>query len=222
MKTTIIRATVLAATILFGVGSAHAVNFDFVAYAAGNEHAAVSETVTSGSVSVTASGYDLVTNATYLAYFDDLSGGNPGGLGVCKTLFPAGECLEPPSDDNIGMNEVLKLVFSEEVSLTDILFSNGNHDDIYLGNFGVLIDAVPVNVGSFTQYLAAASFAGPLVGTTFYFISNATISGIDNDLLRQFYISGFNATPTSVPEPISLSLLGLGVIGAVARRKIAL
>ena len=174
-----------------------------------------------GGVSVTVTGYDLFTNATYLAYFDDYSGGSPGGLGVCKgTFFPGGECSEPPDDDDLGFGEVLKLVFDQPVTLTDLLFRNGNHDLDFLGNFGVLIDAAPANVGSFTQYLMAANFAGPLTGTTFYFISNATIIGdMNNDVRNKLYLSGLTAAP--VPEPLTMSLVGVGLIGALRRRRSA-
>lgn len=206
----------LSALVSIPQSSASAANFDFAAYAVGNEHGAVSETLSSGGISVTVSGFDLLTNATYLAYFDDYSGGSPGGLGVCKGLFPAGECFEPPDDDDLGMNEVLKLTFSEQVILTDLFFRNGDHELDFLGNFGVLIDAAPVNAGSFTQYLQTASFAGPLVGTTFYFVSSATFAA-DNDARRKLYLTGLTAT--AVPEPATLGLLGAGALIGLRRRR---
>lgn len=217
LKTKLAVGTAVAATVLSAASSAHAVTFDFVAYAAGNEHAAASETLTNGGISVTVSGRNLANTVNHLAYFDDLSGGSPGGLGVCKATYPSGEC-NPDEDDNIGNNEVSELLFSTAVVINYIEFSNGTHIDVYDGNFGVAINSTPTAIGDFTQYLTAAvvnSIAG--FGTKFSFISNSTISG-KNEVENLLYISKIDVSST-VPEPATMTLFGLAAAGLAARRR---
>ena len=195
--------------------SASATTFDFVAYAVNNEHGATSETFTNEGLSVTASGRDLANSVNYFMYLDDLSGGNPGGLGVCKN---GGADCNPSEEDSLGPNEVLQLVFDAPVLISSITFSNGGHLDAYSGNFGVATDATPTSSGSFTQYLSAADFNTALLGTRFSFISNATFSGNAGDT-NQLYISSITASRQQVPEPATMSLLALGLAGAGFRSK---
>ncbi len=213
---TIACGVVLAVSVLGLAPSAHAVTFDFVAYAAGNEHGAVSETLANGGISVTVSGRSLDNAHTYLAYFDDLSGGAPSGLGVCESLFGGGEC--PDNDDNVDANEVLQLLFNVPVVINSLELSNGAHLDIYNGNFGVALNSTPTAVGDFTQYLAQA-VAGSIAGfsTTFSFISNATLAGSTTDPDR-IYISKIDVSP-SVPEPATLALVSFAAAGALASRR---
>jgi hypothetical protein len=148
-------------------------------------------------------------------YLDDLSGGLPGGLGVCKTLDGSSQCA-PASDDNITAGEVLVLSFNQAVTLEELTFNNGEHKDNYLGQFGVAIDTTPLAVGGFTLYGAAPIFSTPLAGTVFSFIADASISLLD-DVRRELYISSLKAT--AVPEPATALLLGFGVVPFMRRRR---
>lgn len=199
--------------VLFGtLPDAHAVTFDFVAFAAGNEHGAFTQNFTSGGLSLSTTALHG-QNAAYV-YLDDLSGGQPGGLGVCTAISNSGECIEGV-DDNIGANEYLTLTFSSPVDISTITFSNGDHLDLYSGNFGVKIDGAP----GFTAIPQAAVYAGSLFGTTFTFISNATYVNSES-AKNVIYISSLTAN--AVPEPFTMGLVGLGLVPLARRRLRAL
>ena len=207
-----IRAAALSAVLVVGTGvsNAYALSVDFVALAAGNE-GAFAGTVVSG-VSITGS----ATPAGAVAYLDDLSSGNPGGLGVCKVLTLAGQCT-PSSDDNVTTGEVLGLKFSERVVITQITFNNGNHLQVW--NVGANVDLGSNETASVPIQLAAlySTLPAGLFGTDFTF-GNSNAGNTNKD---QFYISTitFLKAPPGGPNPIPLpapllmllsSLLALG------------
>lgn len=219
LKTKLAVGTAVAAAVLSTASSAHAVTFDFVAYALNNEHAAplAGETLTNSGISVTTTARNLANTVGYLAYFDDLSGGEPGGLGVCKGIGGGGEC-DPSEDDNIGKNEVIELLFNTAVVINFIELSNGTHIDLYNGNFGVAIGGTPTSTGDFTQYLAQAVVNGIAgVGTKFSFISNSSFSGQESNE-NLLYISKIDVS-RDVPEPATMTLFGLAAAGLAARRR---
>jgi hypothetical protein len=209
-KLLVVTAVAVLQAVSFSAG---AVTFDFVAEAAGNEHGAASIIVNDVSgLSVTATGFDTSTGAAYFAYLDDLSGG-PGGLGVCQNLS-VDQC-DPSSDDNVTFGESLKLVFNQEVTIDQITFNNGDHKQIFSGDFDLTI-----NGGSTVTYALTNIFNMPLTGTEFIFSNPNTLGGSDVSNEYQFYIGALEVTP--VPLPAAVWLFGCGLFGlvAVARRRV--
>ena len=95
---------------------------------------------------------------------------------------------------------------------------NGDHGTNFVGNFGVLVDGIaePTALGDFDTTNALTNmFVNPglLTGTTFHFISGATVVGNPNfNNLNQMYISAVSAQAVSTPEPATLGLFGSGLL----------
>ena len=194
---------------------AHATTFDFVDYADNNEHAALTETITQDGISLTVSAHNMKNTKDLWAYFDDTSNGLPGGLGVCSQS--SGDFCSTTDDDNIQNNEILVLSFNLPVEITEITFNNGAHKDQYEGDFGVAIDFTPNSKTQFKHYTAVPVFSKLLNGTMFSFISNCTFGGLGD--LSELYISSISVRAKEVPEPMTMSLLGLGLAPALLRRR---
>jgi len=180
---------------------------------------------TVGGITVTAHGLKFNKDATgyedsattYNAYLDSTwTGYGPGGLGVCKTLTSGKQCT-PSSDDNLTNGEMLKLVFSAPVTITEFLFRNANHGETFDANadFELAIDN-----GVFASHALTHVFNTPVTGTEFRFIVGAfaenNFTGFANELNDELYIQTvtFNTpvTTTSVPEPSVLGLASLGLL----------
>ena len=174
-------------------------------------------------ITVTATASLLSTGAEVYVYMD---AGN-AGMGVCKTLKAGAPTGSQPggtnrcnqaSDDNITYDEVLKLEFSDKVTIDLLEIVNGSHGNNFTGNFGVLVDAAaaPTMVSDFgTSHALTHMFVNPglLTGTTFHFISGATVAGSSNfNNLNQMYISAVSAQAVSTPEPATLALFGSGIL----------
>lgn len=209
--------------------SALAVRFDFTkladtAASAGGtgESAWTSFTWADNGITLTATARDLANSGPYYVYMD----GGRTGMGVCKRLLggavsnvgrdSVSNLCAPISDDHLTFGEVLVLEFSEEVSL-NLELVNGSHDTDLMGNLGVYVgEGDPTVETDFSHIALDESVSHPvLTGKRFQFISNANISGIENNQL-QLYLSAVNATPT--PEPLPFMLLGSGLAGMAALR----
>ena len=174
-------------------------------------------TTLGGSLSFTdiASGIAVSAVGTYLgnpaATVQDAPSGGPAGLGVYHAIrYPTigNPVVSDTSDDNVSFGETLTLSFNQVVSLSSILFRNGDHGTSFAGNFGLSIDG-----GASVNQLLVHNFNTPLQGQTFAF------SGLDTPENTKFYVNALTVTAIPEPETYALMLAGLGAIGAWARRR---
>ncbi|MFK5980999.1 MAG: hypothetical protein QM488_19180 [Rhizobiaceae bacterium] len=189
LKKSLLASAVLAVLVGFSP-AANAVTLDFVAEAAGDERGLMDGDV------INFSGLNVTFSATGgSAYFDDLSGGKPAGLGVCTTLNSGLQCT-PSSDDNITAGEAVKLAFFDApVDFSGLYFYGSDHDPV---------------IG--TDTLLIAINGGMLSSISFGAASAAVYSSIDSIEFgydgHQFYIGGASAV---VPIPAALPLFGTGL-----------
>jgi hypothetical protein len=180
-------------------------------------------TWTDDGITVTATARNLANTQEFYVYMDS----DNAGMGVCQGLNNGAttgpktggtNLCSPSSDDNITYDEVLKLEFSEKVTSDLLKIVNGSHGTNFVGNFGVLVDATaaPTMVSDFDTTNALSNmFVNPgfLTGTTFHFISGATVAGSSNfNNLNQMYIFAVSAHAVSTPKPATLALFGSGLL----------
>lgn len=203
--------------LLAGIGamvfgfSAEAATISFIDEAAGNERGLANsgDFINYGDVTVTFS-----ANETYHPYFDDLSGGKPAGLGVCKVLDGGDQC-DPSNDDNLGIGESVTLELNKASNLYGFTFHDDEHDNL---NSSLKTLTVAVNDGAAVEYSFQDLVAATLAGV------NKVTFGYGGTDPNAYYLSILTADPVSeVPLPAAAPLLlsGLGLLGfqSVRRRR---
>lgn len=169
--------------------------------------------------------YGLVGGSDAYAYMD----ANGAGMGVCGELeddAPVNEATnsgsnlcDPSSDDNVTEREALKFVFNEAVVIDKIWFNN-NHDE----DQSLIDDTISIFGDDYTFSAADEDgtrssdgiddvrYDGPIA---FEAGDMALIAYYD----EEFYLSAFEIR-RSVPEPLTLGLMALGLIGLGLGRRV--
>lgn len=226
----------LAAVLFVGTGAAHAVMVDFVAAAdsGGYGESAWSPLSLKNDFGVDVNISGVKGVAGVFAYLD--SGG--AGLGVCGDV-PAGANVKrpgltsnlcnPSNDDNVTAGESLLFQFNEDVTIEKLWFNNNHDSNFSLMDPADLISIFGVNYGPGTPipYVEDPSrefLAGHpdvLLAKEFSFLAGeqAFISFVN----EQFYLSAMKIRrDVKVPEPMTLGLLGFGLIGLGFARRTAI
>ncbi len=186
---------------------------DFAAYADGNEGG-----VTSGT-SLNIAGANLTFKSNFNPYFDDVSGGKPAGLGVCRALSNTGDCVDSGDDSVDGdfdVNEHIIVLFDDgPFNVFQLSFRDGRHNlldnnDVALVTWGVF-DAIG---GLITTGTASFSDVIGMAAVGFF----ANVHGIGFEFAdTEFYVENVSDVPAPAALPLLIS--GLAGLGFAVRQK---
>jgi len=147
-------------------------------------------------------------------YFDADSGGKPGGLGSCRVLDSAAQCV-PNSDDNLTISEAetLNLEFLTDASqpqlmtFGDFVFRDDDHN-LFNGSIQVA-HAGGSSIISVTDGIGDLSS----IGASTFLIFNSQAGATDN-----YYISGVDVNIVPIPAAVWLFASALGLVGWMRKR----
>lgn len=199
----------LAAGAVSLMGATDAAVIDFVAEAAGNERPVADGTT------INFDGLDITFSSEngHYAYFDDLSGGKAGGLGACAALAGAPEpTCDDFKDDNIRADASVTLALGTVSDLSEFSFTDTDHNDLNANDTNTLLIAVN-DPNALVQYTFAEAVGLAIAGVDLIrFAFDGSGTGL------QFYVNGFESTPTPLPAAAPLLLAGLAGLAFASRK----
>jgi len=219
----LISAAMVATALMAAPAAATTIDFADYADTYGEQGYANGSVITIDGIDVRLSAGTMtiaggVVGNTYSAYLDASSGGQRGGLGVCKALDMNNQCMDA-SDDSIDGDsdpEAVNIAFQGlSFDFEGIEFRDGEHNLIN-DSMGQLYYAIGFEGGSNTgRVLATFSEVVALFTSGLYDVQWMNFAFVDTE----FYVASLNVSDVPVPAALPLLLSGLGGLGFAARRR---